>query len=53
MAKQAKNGPLGELLKQWRGVRGRSQLDISLDAGFRRDRSVSSRAAEAFPAGLP
>jgi transcriptional regulator with XRE-family HTH domain len=24
---------LGELLKQWRGVRGRSQLDISVDTG--------------------
>ncbi len=25
---------LGELLRQWRGVRGRSQLDISLDTGI-------------------
>jgi transcriptional regulator with XRE-family HTH domain len=29
---QTKN-ELGELLKQWRGVRGRSQLDVSLDSG--------------------
>ena len=34
MDKQAKNNELGDLLKQWRGVRGRSQLDISLDAGI-------------------
>ena len=34
MDKQAKNNELGELLKRWRGVRGRSQLDISLDAGI-------------------
>lgn len=34
MVKQAKNNELGDLLKQWRGVRGRSQLDISLDAGI-------------------
>ncbi|WP_422393900.1 helix-turn-helix domain-containing protein [Pseudomonas batumici] len=24
---------LGELLRQWRGARGKSQLDLSLDAG--------------------
>src|ERR1700751_6142541 len=24
---------LGDLLKQWRGVRGRSQLDVSVDTG--------------------
>jgi transcriptional regulator with XRE-family HTH domain len=34
MNRQAKNNELGELLKQWRGVRGRSQFDISLDAGI-------------------
>lgn len=34
MDKQARNNDLGDLLKQWRGVRGRSQLDISLDAGI-------------------
>lgn len=34
MDKQAKSNEVGELLKQWRGVRGRSQLDISLDAGI-------------------
>ena len=34
MDKRARNSELGELLKQWRGVRGRSQLDISLDAGI-------------------
>jgi transcriptional regulator with XRE-family HTH domain len=33
MNKPAKNNELGDLLKQWRGVRGRSQLDISLDTG--------------------
>src|SRR5258708_5179214 len=25
---------LGDLLKQWRGVRGRSQLDVSVDTGI-------------------
>ena len=25
---------LGDLLKQWRGIRGRSQLDISVDTGI-------------------
>src|SRR5436190_5519046 len=25
---------LGDLLKQWRGLRGRSQLDISVDTGI-------------------
>ncbi len=34
MDKQAKNSELGGLLRQWRGVRGRSQLDISMDAGI-------------------
>lgn len=34
MGKQAKHSELGDLLKQWRGARGRSQLDISLDAGI-------------------
>ena len=33
MDKMPKSKELGELLKQWRGVRGRSQLDISLDTG--------------------
>lgn len=34
MDKQAKETELGSLLKQWRRVRGRSQLDISLDTGI-------------------
>lgn len=34
MDKMPKTNELGELLKQWRGRRGRSQLDISLDAGI-------------------
>lgn len=34
MNKQARKGELGDLLRQWRAVRGRSQLDISLDAGI-------------------
>jgi transcriptional regulator with XRE-family HTH domain len=29
-----KKNELGDLLKQWRGVRGRSQLDISVDTGI-------------------
>ena len=29
-----KQTELGHLLKQWRGVRGRSQLDISVDTGI-------------------
>ena len=29
-----KKSELGDLLKQWRGVRGRSQLDISADTGI-------------------
>lgn len=33
MNKLPKTNELGDLLKQWRGVRGRSQLDISLDSG--------------------
>jgi transcriptional regulator with XRE-family HTH domain len=33
MNKPAKATELGDLLKQWRGVRGRSQLDISVDTG--------------------
>jgi len=34
MDKQARNSELGDLLKQWRAVRGCSQLDTSLDAGI-------------------
>lgn len=34
MSKHAESNDLGGLLKQWRAVRGRSQLDISLDAGI-------------------
>ena len=34
MDKPQKSSELGVLLKQWRGVRGRSQLDISLDTGI-------------------
>jgi transcriptional regulator with XRE-family HTH domain len=34
MEKLAKKNELGDLLKQWRGVRGRSQLDISVDTGI-------------------
>jgi len=34
MNKLPKTSELGDLLKQWRGVRGRSQLDISLDSGI-------------------
>ncbi|MBV9913226.1 MAG: helix-turn-helix transcriptional regulator, partial [Sinobacteraceae bacterium] len=34
MDKLPKNNELGDLLKQWRGVRGRSQLDISVDTGI-------------------
>jgi transcriptional regulator with XRE-family HTH domain len=34
MDKQPKNNELGDLLKRWRGVRGRSQLDISVDTGI-------------------
>ena len=33
MNKLAQTNELGDLLKQWRGVRGRSQLDISVDTG--------------------
>src|SRR5215475_7575231 len=34
MDKLPKQNELGDLLKQWRGVRGRSQLDISVDTGI-------------------
>lgn len=34
MDKAQHEGGLGTLLRQWRGVRGRSQLDISLDTGI-------------------
>jgi transcriptional regulator with XRE-family HTH domain len=34
MDKLRKKNDLGELLKQWRGLRGRSQLDISFDTGI-------------------
>jgi transcriptional regulator with XRE-family HTH domain len=34
MDKQPKENELGNLLRQWRGVRGRSQLDVSLDTGI-------------------
>ncbi len=34
MDKLQKKNDLGDLLKQWRGVRGRSQLDISVDTGI-------------------
>lgn len=34
MDKRPKENELGGLLKQWRGVRGRSQLDLSLDTGI-------------------
>ena len=34
MNKLARKNELGDLLKQWRGVRGRSQLDISVDTGI-------------------
>jgi transcriptional regulator with XRE-family HTH domain len=34
MDKLPKKNDLGDLLKQWRGVRGRSQLDISVDTGI-------------------
>src|SRR5215813_8845602 len=34
MDKQTGKNELGDLLKQWRGVRGRSQLDISVDTGI-------------------
>jgi transcriptional regulator with XRE-family HTH domain len=32
--KMPKKNELGDLLKQWRGLRGRSQLDISVDTGI-------------------
>jgi transcriptional regulator with XRE-family HTH domain len=52
MHKAPKRSELGTLLKQWRGARGRSQLDISVDTGIsqrqicfiERGRSVPSRA---------
>jgi len=34
MHKLTKKNDLGDLLKQWRAVRGRSQLDISVDTGI-------------------
>lgn len=34
MDKPPGKSELGDLLKQWRGVRGRSQLDISVDTGI-------------------
>ena len=34
MNKLPRNTELGDLLKQWRGARGRSQLDISVDTGI-------------------
>jgi transcriptional regulator with XRE-family HTH domain len=34
MDKATKKNELGDLLKQWRGVRARSQLDISVDTGI-------------------
>src|SRR5215813_8760415 len=34
MDKLPKRTEVGDLLKQWRGVRGRSQLDISVDTGI-------------------
>src|SRR5215475_10831586 len=34
MHKPPRKNELGELLKQWRGARGRSQLDISVDTGI-------------------
>ncbi len=34
MRKLPKRNELGTLLKQWRGARGRSQLDISVDTGI-------------------
>lgn len=34
MSKIPKKCELGDLLKQWRGLRGRSQLDISVDTGI-------------------
>jgi transcriptional regulator with XRE-family HTH domain len=34
MDKLPKKNELGDLLKQWRGVRSRSQLDISVDTGI-------------------
>jgi transcriptional regulator with XRE-family HTH domain len=34
MNKMPKKNELGDLLRQWRGLRGRSQLDISVDTGI-------------------
>ena len=34
MSKMPKKNELGDLLKQWRGLRGRSQLDIAVDTGI-------------------
>jgi transcriptional regulator with XRE-family HTH domain len=52
MHKLPKTNELGSLLKQWRGARGRSQLDVSVDTGISQrqisfiesGRSVPSRA---------
>ncbi|HWB99380.1 MAG TPA: helix-turn-helix transcriptional regulator [Bryobacteraceae bacterium] len=52
MRKPPERNELGNLLKQWRGTRGRSQLDISVDTGISQrqisfiesGRSVPSRA---------
>src|SRR5215470_10657591 len=34
MKQMLRKSELGDLLKQWRGLRGRSQLDISVDTGI-------------------
>lgn len=34
MHKPPEKNALGDLLKQWRGIRGRSQLDVSVDTGI-------------------
>lgn len=34
MLKLPEKSELGDLLKQWRGIRGRSQLDVSVDTGI-------------------
>ena len=34
MNKMSKQSKLGDLLREWRGLRGRSQLDISFDTGI-------------------
>ena len=35
---------LGALLRHWRDVRGRSQIDLSLDSGISRNTSARLRA---------